>query len=252
MGKETAEDERVAGDGEKRRADQASQEDGMSAEVCQLIVQYNESQHDHRMSLSLLNVSSQCQRRADFQVNLRADLSRRALRHEPLGEDLDGRIYFVLSPRPIDEDGRPPAAWASGLLVWGPAVPSTKTEDVDDLPPTVPRWSHFGKSKGLKLLIKWLQWRFKQAKTTAPKAKKRLTLEVVLPSRSTQRHNSLDSGSSLSSLSEDEDWGELISPSDYCPSSDVIAETGRILVERLQEVAEWLEVLEWKGQGEVH
>lgn len=100
-----------------------------------------------------------------FQVNLRAALGRRTLRHEPLGVDLDGRIYYVLSHRPIDDDTRPPAAWASGLLVWGSGVPHKPDAeyDEDELPPGVERWSHFGKSAAVKQLSKWIDWRTKKA-----------------------------------------------------------------------------------------
>ena len=98
-------------------------------------------------------------------VNLRAALSRRALRYETLGSDLDGRIYYVLSPRPVEDGGRPPLGWGSGLLVWGMGVPRKPDAEVgeEDLPIAVERWSHFGKSATVRQLAKWVQWRTKKA-----------------------------------------------------------------------------------------
>ena len=92
-------------------------------------------------------------------------LSRRALRHEPLGVDLDGRYYYALSPRAVEDDSRPPVGWASGLLVWGIGVHKKAKEDSeeDDLPVVVQRWSHFGKSTPVKQLAKWIEWRTKKA-----------------------------------------------------------------------------------------
>lgn len=96
--------------------------------------------HNHEMELAFLN------------VNLRAYFARQALRHEYLGMDKQGRKYLCLAIRPIEENGRPPTGWASGLLVYGKGI-----VDTEDLPASSPRWSHFGKSESVKQLAKWVQ-----------------------------------------------------------------------------------------------
>lgn len=231
-------------------------------------------------------------------VNLRAALGRRAVRHEPLGVDLDGRVYYSLNPRPIDEDGRVPTGWASGLLVWG-NVPVA----IEGIPAVVERWSHFGKSAAVKQLVKWLEWREKkmQAASSPIKAKSRSTpaksipaptrsphsghpsatlvqsklfaaktstsgrkaaFDIVIPTRKATSSDSsltdaMDSGdesdtSELSAPPETtEDLLRLIDPVGYAPSAESAAEASKELVRKLGEVAEWLEVLEWKGLGEM-
>ncbi|WWC62148.1 uncharacterized protein I303_104740 [Kwoniella dejecticola CBS 10117] len=110
---------------------------------------------------------------AMIDVNLEAQLARRALRYEPLGVDLDGRVYYLLAPRVIEDEGRPPLGWASGLMVWGQGVEG-KPES-SGLPASVERWSHFGKASNVALLIKWIEWRYKKhletMKSSKPKAK---------------------------------------------------------------------------------
>ncbi|OCF32967.1 hypothetical protein I316_05305 [Kwoniella heveanensis BCC8398] len=115
-------------------------------------------------------------------VNVQSQILRKSPRSGPFGVDLDGRIYYLLSYRPVGDDGRPPLGWASGLLVWGPALapaPAKKTsakktangqaaddskkEIIDGLPVSVERWSHFGRSKDVKILRDWVEWQFKQA-----------------------------------------------------------------------------------------
>ncbi|WVQ99531.1 hypothetical protein IAU59_006667 [Kwoniella sp. CBS 9459] len=120
-------------------------------------------------------------------VNVQSQILRRSPRSGPLGVDLDGRVYFVLSHRPVEDNGRPPLGWASGLLVWGPALapaPAKKTntkkaangqenekkELADGLPVSVERWSHFGRSKDVKVLRDWVEWQFKQAILEAQQA----------------------------------------------------------------------------------
>ncbi|KAK8864575.1 hypothetical protein IAR55_001825 [Kwoniella newhampshirensis] len=106
-------------------------------------------------------------------VNLRATLGRIALRHEPLGRDVDGRIYYALTPRHVNSDGRPPSGWASGLLVWGIGVPG-KTDQGDDLPVSTERWNHFGKSKDVTQLIKYVEWKYEQAAEAVRASKKKV------------------------------------------------------------------------------
>ncbi|WWC70160.1 uncharacterized protein I206_104108 [Kwoniella pini CBS 10737] len=110
--------------------------------------EYSKDKKEHAMRLAMID------------VNLEAQLARRALRHEALGQDLDGRIYYLLAPRVIEEEGRPPSGWASSLLVWGKGVEG-KSES-SGLPVSVERWSHFGKAKELQLLIKWIEWKFQK------------------------------------------------------------------------------------------
>ena len=250
-------------------------------------------------------------------------MTRRAIRHEPLGIDLDGRIYYVLSPRIIEDDARPPIGWASGLLVWG-GVP--RKSDDDELPIAMERWSHFGKSVSVKQLAKWVEWRLKKdleamkpvnspAKPmTTPNGKSipngkstptptsvikastglvQSTLKMITPSKAvttpklnprievvipiSAKRAAISSESSLSSFSEvkslnrkdddavstssselstppesTEDLLALMNPKDYKPSSEIVEENGKELVRRLLEVSEWLEVLEWRGMGEVY
>lgn len=89
-----------------------------------------------------------------------------SLRFEPLGTDLDGRIYYALSHRPVENDTKAPIGWGTGILIWGPAVAGKVSGD-DNLPHSIERWSHFGKSKDVKPLVKWLEWRYKKAMETA-------------------------------------------------------------------------------------
>ena len=219
---------------------------------------------------------------------------------------MDGRVYYCLTQRTIDDDSRAPVGWASGLLVWGIGVtPKADVSiDVDDLPVMVERWCHFGQSGDVKQLVKWIEYRTRKAvedarkletparprtpngKTTTPKAisngkgkasqvgtpskqttlnfglpsssakpspAKRNILEVVLPVTKASRANSEDdSMSELSDLSSDDE--ELLShlaPEGYKLSAESIEENGKELARKLGEVAEWLEVLEWKGMGEI-
>jgi hypothetical protein len=85
-----------------------------------------------------------------------------------------------------------------------------------------------------------------------PSPMKRSILEVVIPVKKASRASSEDSMSELSDLSSDEE--ELLqhlAPAGYTPSAELIEENGKELARKLGEVVEWLEVLEWKGMGEV-
>jgi len=178
-------------------------------------------------------------------VNLRASVH--ILRHEPLGRDLDGRIYYLVTPRPVESDSRPPVGWASGLLVYG-AVPAKGDED--DLPLTIARWTHFGESAAVKQLARWLEWRLdnltpKSAPRSAATPRKS-AVEVVIPRRRSVKSDAeSDSDSDLSSV-PDEDLLELLNPVGYVVSTEKLLEDGRELVRKVKEVGEWLEVIEWK------
>lgn len=259
-----------------------------------------------RFADSVFECKQELQGIADEQVNLRAVLSRRAFRYETLGIDLDGRMFFALSPRVIEEDGRPPAGWASGLLVWGVGVPSSRTDgDEDDMPMESERWSHFGRSQAVKHLIKWIGFRYKKAVEAARPAKNRTPkMNASTPVKSVQKTTAsmithylkpnpsvkkapikvvipvapkrvgrpfLPDGTSvllsktmssddISSLSSDLSTppetvlNELLAslaPKDYKPSVATLEEEGKLLTRRLGEVCDWLEVLEWRGMGEV-
>ncbi|TXT08975.1 hypothetical protein VHUM_02449 [Vanrija humicola] len=208
--------------------------------------------HDHNMRNHLLN------------VNLRAVLARKNMRFEPIGTDLDGRVYYFMTPRVLEEnDRRAPTGWASGLLVWGRGVESETANGAaaDELPPMVERWTHFGKSETARQLSKWLAWRFRRhvetmapaTKTKTPKKKK--SVDAGTPSRpgAGSRKGSLlgvviprskSSASTPNGVKHEDDEG-------YAPSAETIKEQGAALTQRIDEVAEWLAVLEWKGLGEI-
>ena len=99
------------------------------------------------------------------QVNLCAVLGQRALRLESPGVDMDGRVYWFLRYRPIEDYSQPPHAWASGLLVWGIGVPPKPgaVVDEDELPVSVERWCRFGKSSDVRQLANWIEYRTKKA-----------------------------------------------------------------------------------------
>lgn len=203
---------------------------------------------------------------------MRAGISQTSLRFEPLGTDLDGRIYYALSHRPIENDMKAPIGWGTGILIWGPAVAGKVAED-DNLPHSIERWSHFGKSKDVKPLIKWLEWRYKKAVESAePNGTATVTLDDAssnetvaqhisqlashVRSQKQVRHEKDDDASSASSgltpppTSSREEMMILMNPPNYAPSAETLEDRGKSLASRLGEVAEWLEVLEWKGLGE--
>ncbi|WRT66520.1 uncharacterized protein IL334_003479 [Kwoniella shivajii] len=252
----------------------------------------NKEEHNSEMRGYTLRV-------ALLDVNLQAQLARRTLRYEPLGQDIDGRIFYVLAPRTIEDEGRPPLGWASGLLVWGPGI-AGKTGGDEGMPVSTDRWSHFGKSKDVNQLIIWVEWTFKKyieslrpAQVSKPKTPvratpsksapgstrktpgskmKQKTLEVVIPTSA--KRNSASGESSLSTFSATakalgddasstssgltppptaavEELLALVDPEGYIPSPEVVEENANLLVSRLRQVAKWLEVLEWKGFGEL-
>ncbi|OXG19615.1 hypothetical protein C366_02470 [Cryptococcus neoformans Tu401-1] len=209
---------------------------------------------------------------AQYNTNMRAGINQMSLRFEPLGTDLDGRIYYALSHRPVENDTKAPIGWGTGILIWGPAVAGKVSGD-DNLPHSIERWSHFGKSKDVKPLVKWLEWRYKKAMESAKlNGIATTTLDDASPngmltqptsqlashvrSQKQVRHEKDDDASSASSgltpppKSSREEMMALINPHNYTPSAETLEDRGKSLISRLGEVAEWLEVLEWKGLGE--
>lgn len=147
----------------------------------------------------------------------------------------------MLHPKMVDEQSRPPSGWASGLLVWG-AVPKTVSED--DLPAQVARWSHFGRSDSVQQLIKWLEWRLHHIQGDPP------SNEAIAGDTRQQTIPGDDNESELSSIPDD-NLLSLLNPEGYKPSPEMIREEGTVLLTKLKEVVEWLEVLEWKGLAEL-
>ncbi|EIW70475.1 hypothetical protein TREMEDRAFT_28462 [Tremella mesenterica DSM 1558] len=226
--------------------------------------EFLKSQHEHDMRVAL------------YDVNLRSALSHRASRFEPLGVDLDGRVYYVLSQRLVDEEGsRPPVGWASGLMVWGKGVPSKGEELDDSLPADMERWSYFGRSNSTTQLVKWLTWRYKMKLESMRPVKVKTPNKTPIkltPSKKTKA--STLSASSLSSISDsgslpdgkiDSESSVSLSPppidhveelrtlyraEGYSPDMKTVEEEGKELLGRLGEVVKWLEVLEHYGMGE--
>ena len=160
---------------------------------------------------------------------------------------MDGRTYYVLRSRSIQEDSKPPVGWASGLLVWGPVPATTPT---DTLSSDISRWSHFGRSEPTKLLLRWLESKFAMLAMSKPRGWPRQSqVQVVIPQR-TRRDAESDSDSALSSAPDD-NLLEQLQPVGYAPSIEHVSERGTELCRKLAEVVEWLQVLEWKGLGEV-
>lgn len=136
------------------------------------------------------------------QVNLRAALGQRAIRLESLGSDMDGRVYWCLRYRPIDENAQTPGAWASGLLVWGIGVPRKPDAVVDEdgLPVSVERWCHFGRSSEVRQLAKWIGYRSRKAVEAAAKLK--------TPSKT----KSVPSSAGASKIAKVTSWGSETTP----------------------------------------
>jgi hypothetical protein len=81
------------------------------------------------------------------------------------------------------------------------------------------------------------------------------TLSSSLTTSSAAPGDESDGSSDMSDLSSPpetmEDLLDLLDPKGYTPSTLHIEEENKELARKLREVVEWLEVLEWKGMGEV-
>ncbi|ODO06462.1 hypothetical protein L198_01694 [Cryptococcus wingfieldii CBS 7118] len=203
---------------------------------------------------------------AQANVNLRSELHLACLRFESLGTDLDGRIYYALSHRPVTDDTRPPVGWGTGLIVWGSAIEGRVSEE-DNLPSSVRRWTHFGRAKEVKELHTWLKWKFDRKTEEIKKGKGKgssinskleassLAAVPASPTRGNQATAEDDASSASSGLtpppvSSTEEMFALVHPDDYEPSQEALQEWSKDLLGKVADVGEWLEVLEWKGLGE--
>nr|ODN80163.1 hypothetical protein L203_05971 [Cryptococcus depauperatus CBS 7841] len=204
-------------------------------------VNFAKQQREHDLRISQIN------------VNMRAEMNHCSLRFESLGRDPDGRLYYTLGHQPVKEDSRAPTGWAMGLFTWGPAIAARASEN-DDLPYLFERWSHFSKSAEVRKLVKWVEWRYKNAVQEAKAASEsKKSTEIPLSNVSPNiRKDDLSDSSSTSSLTPPpttlkESLMSLVDPPDYKPSPDILEEQAVSLVGKLHEVVEWLDVLEWKG-----
>lgn len=214
-----------------------------------------------------------------FMLDYRAGLARKAMRFEPLGVDLDGRVYYSLTARQIEEERYRPSFWARGVLIWGRGW----GQEDDEVPNLVERWMIVNNGEDLRALSSYLAYRWRTAydemeqaakleaeKTEAAKKKggKKTPLNRTPsrngagPGRSTpaQRRASTngraivngddsDSDSDLSSPPEDDlrELLEQLDPPGYTPSMDKIKEDQFKLETAVQDVAMFVEALEWKG-----
>jgi hypothetical protein len=205
------------------------------------------------------------------QVMLNIVAARKQTKFAPLGTDPDGRIYYALTPRLVDEERYRPSGWTRGVMVWGPGVDAHAAED--DLPTRVPRWSYFSTAADARQLHKWLDWRVrgavrnaeaeeatraKDAKKTPKKANGAATATTTPNGKATPRlvsdgprrksdDDGWDAESELSDAPETtEDLLALLDPPGYMPGADKARE-GVALVAAVEQVAALLEVLEWKG-----
>ncbi|CAK9781127.1 hypothetical protein CC85DRAFT_282507 [Cutaneotrichosporon oleaginosum] len=192
-------------------------------------------------------------------LNYRAGLARKAMRFEPLGTDLDGRIYYTLTAREIDRERYRPGFWARGVLIWGRGW----GQEEDDIPALVERWMIVNSGEDLRALAKYIayRWRTKHseleaAEEEAAKAKKK----TKATPKSTPRRPSLKqtaSGRKAAVNGYDSDDSELSSPPDdllelldppgYEPSAEILQEEQFKLESGIGEVAMLVEALEWKG-----
>lgn len=204
------------------------------------------------------------------QVVLHAISHRKQTHLSPLGTDPDGRVYFALSPRLIEEERYRPSGWTRGVMAWGIGLESQAADD--ELPIQVPRWTHFSTAKDTRQLANWLGWRIRkqirEAEAAEASAKKKTSKEktpkkatangtstpnskgiAALISRhpSTAADSDSDADSELSEVPETtEDLLALLDPPGYTPTLEKIKD-GYALVPAVEQVASLLEVLEWKG-----
>lgn len=185
-------------------------------------------------------------------INYRAGLARKAMRFEPLGMDLDGRVYYTLTAREIDRDRYRPSFWARGVLIWGRGW----RED-DDVPALVERWMVVNTAEDIRTLARYIGYRWRtrsddmreaeEAAKKTPKAKAtpRPSLKKT-PSKANGVANRYDSDDSELSSPPD-DLLELLHPPGYEPSRETVEAEQCRLESNLMEAAMFVEALEWKG-----
>jgi hypothetical protein len=165
------------------------------------------------------------------------------MRFEPLGTDLDGRVYYALTAREIDRDRYRPSFWARGVLVWGRGWRAD-----DDVPALVERWMIANTSEDIRALANYIGYRWRtrsdemrEAEAKTPKAKAKRPSLKKTPSKA----NGYDSDSELSSPPDD--LLELLHPPGYEPSRETLEAEQCRLEMNLLEAAMFVEALEWKG-----
>lgn len=86
-------------------------------------------------------------------------LARKTTGFEPLGTDVDGRVYYALTPRLIEEDRYRPSGWARGVVIWGRAMEG-QTDD-EDMPAMVERWMIVDSAADVQRLARWVTYRWR-------------------------------------------------------------------------------------------
>ncbi|EKD00690.1 hypothetical protein A1Q2_04882 [Trichosporon asahii var. asahii CBS 8904] len=104
---------------------------------------YDEKEGEHRAAL------------AGIELVPRTVAQRKATRFAPIGLDAQGRKYYYLTPRLIDEERyRPgPSSWARTLYIFGEGFPWDES-----LPTAVERWMRVESSEDLRKLSMWTGW----------------------------------------------------------------------------------------------
>lgn len=192
-------------------------------------------------------------------LNYRAGLARKAMRFEALGTDLDGRVYYALTPRELDRERYRPTFWARGVLIWGQGWGGE-----DDVPAMVERWMVVNTGEDLRALALHLTYRWctkcdemvvaaeevakeeakKKGKKT-PKATPRTSLKQTLSGRKALANGYESDDSELSSPPDN--LLEQLDPPGYEPSMEKIKDEQFRLEQGVHEVALMVEALEWKG-----
>ncbi|BEI85492.1 hypothetical protein CcaverHIS002_0508930 [Cutaneotrichosporon cavernicola] len=207
-----------------------------------------------------------CLRSRMSAINYRAGLARKSMRFEPLGVDLDGRVYYSLSAREIDRERYRPSFWARGVLIWGRGW---GRED-DDIPTLVERWMVANTSVDLLAVTRYLTYRWrtkygemklaaeeavkeeakKKGKKTPKATPRRPSLKQTLSSRNmangANKANGYDSDDSELSSPPD-DLLEQLTPPGYEPSMQMLEYEQFKLESNMRDVTMFVEALEWKG-----
>lgn len=220
--------------------------------------QYDAAEHEHNMRV----------RAANFRVY--AVQQRKLMRFSSLGTDLDGRVYFALTPRLLDDERYNPTGWTRGVMVWGPGIDG---QNADARPWQVERWSHFSTAKDVGDLARWVRDRFlkeirrlEEVQAAKPPSKKALangtsangtrpplsnrrsTFEGVRASKLEDELDNSDAESELSAApSTRDDLLALLDPEGYEPSVEAVGERMAQLFYELKQVDYMLEVLEWRA-----